>query len=492
MDVHSSRAYLKCCDILARFPALKQRRQGFAKLRTLHLCEAPGNFVAALGDSLGEDELGSWAWRINSLNPHHEWNAPSGMLTEDALLLAAEMAEKTLYGAGDTGDVFRLTKADLEAVGKMDLVSADGSIDCTANPEAQEESVGPLISREAFLACSALEAGGNLVLKLFTFFREPTQDIVCRLIGSFDEVYLRKPSPSKPGNSEVYAVCLGFKGTVVLDKSEATLRRIASAAAYFAKCQIAAIDFNLRSVEASQYLRCQIDDIKITTATDFLQKVPEPTFWDRFAVKKPLLPFRQAFIDPQVISLSSDPFMGENWLRSRRIVSIPKDTQNRLPPIKNALFSKLEHTNGTIDFCDLATTDKIIDFPRDAKSALFVLNAWELSKAELLRRLILILDDAEKIIIDIVPGHQCGILSRFAVSVMAVLLDCFELDGLPLPRKAILMKRRRPVSAVIHRLLDDLLRQTRVEEVLCFVPLADLSSNVRAFLRYYNGWNQSV
>uniref|UniRef100_A0A7E4VZB8 DUF2088 domain-containing protein n=1 Tax=Panagrellus redivivus TaxID=6233 RepID=A0A7E4VZB8_PANRE len=133
---------------------------------------------------------------------------------------------------------------------------------------------------------------------------------------------------------------------------------------------------------------CQIDDIKVTTATDFLQKVPEPTFWDRFAANKPLLPY-QAFIDPQVVSLSSDPFLGEKWLRSRRIVSIPKDTQNRLPPIKNALFSKPGQTNGTIDFCENATTDKIIDFPRDAKSALSVLNAWELSEDELLRRLIL-------------------------------------------------------------------------------------------------------
>uniref|UniRef100_A0A7E4ZX35 Uncharacterized protein n=1 Tax=Panagrellus redivivus TaxID=6233 RepID=A0A7E4ZX35_PANRE len=100
-----------------------------------------------------------------------------------------------------------------------------------------------------------------------------------------------------------------FVSDSIVDKSEATLRRIASAAAYFAKCQIVAIDFNLCSVEASQYLRCQIDDIKVTTATDFLQKVPEPTFWDRFSVKKPFC----RIVRPSWIVVVG-PFMGEIYV----------------------------------------------------------------------------------------------------------------------------------------------------------------------------------
>uniref|UniRef100_A0A7E4W0D2 Helix-turn-helix domain-containing protein n=1 Tax=Panagrellus redivivus TaxID=6233 RepID=A0A7E4W0D2_PANRE len=68
--------------------------------------------------------------------------------------------------------------------------------------------------------------------------------------------------------------------------------------------------------------------------------------------------------------------------------------------------------------------------------------AHTMAKAELLRKLIMNLDVTEKPIIDIVPGHQWGILNRFAVSAMAVLLDCFELDDLRLIRKAIQLERR--------------------------------------------------
>lgn len=54
--------------------------------------------------------------------------------------------------------------------------------------------------------------GGTFVLKMFTMFECNTLCRMFILCCAFDSVHIKKPVTSKPGNSEMYVVCTGYKG----------------------------------------------------------------------------------------------------------------------------------------------------------------------------------------------------------------------------------------------------------------------------------------
>ena len=91
--------------------------------------------------------------------------------------------------------------------GKVDLVTADGSIDCQSDPARQESIVSDLHHCEAVAALRILAPGGSLVLKMFTLFESESVCLLYLLVSVFNEVDVFKPATSKEGNSEVYIVC---------------------------------------------------------------------------------------------------------------------------------------------------------------------------------------------------------------------------------------------------------------------------------------------
>jgi 23S rRNA U2552 (ribose-2'-O)-methylase RlmE/FtsJ len=55
-------------------------------------------------------------------------------------------------------------------------------------------------------------SGGSLLLKMFTMYEQETVCLVFLLCSSFTSVQVCKPATSKEGNSEVYVVCLEYRG----------------------------------------------------------------------------------------------------------------------------------------------------------------------------------------------------------------------------------------------------------------------------------------
>ena len=73
---------------------------------------------------------------------------------------------------------------------------------------------------------------------------------------------------------------------------------------------------------------------------------------------------------------------------------------------------------------------------------IIVIAPWSMTKNDLINRLMLVISDADRVIIQTPTNVNCGILSRFSLSVMAILLDSFDVDGLPVPGNVILLKRK--------------------------------------------------
>ncbi|KAL4630325.1 cap-specific mRNA (nucleoside-2'-O-)-methyltransferase 2 [Arapaima gigas] len=209
-----TQAWCKFYEILGTFSLVPKQALQYGELNTVHLCEAPGAFIASLNHYLKSNSLYcDWTWVANTLNPYYEGNESGSMIMDDRLI--ANTLPWWFFGSDNTGDIM-LQKHLLELQGftknmrTVDLVTADGSFDCQGNPDEQEALVAPLHYCEAVAALLLLSQGGSFVLKMFTLYEHSSVCLLYLLNCCFRSVHVFKPATSKAGNSEVYVVCLDY------------------------------------------------------------------------------------------------------------------------------------------------------------------------------------------------------------------------------------------------------------------------------------------
>ena len=121
------------------------------------------------------------------------------------------------FGTSNTGDLMEKEMLEelirrAECMGPIQLVTADGSVDCQANPGDQEINTHNIHLCEIVAALSMLSPGGSFVIKKFTMLECNTINMIYLLCCVFKEVKVFKPGSSKEGNSEVYVICLDYYG----------------------------------------------------------------------------------------------------------------------------------------------------------------------------------------------------------------------------------------------------------------------------------------
>ncbi|XP_063983407.1 cap-specific mRNA (nucleoside-2'-O-)-methyltransferase 2 [Diachasmimorpha longicaudata] len=207
-----TQAWCKFYENVSSFPLIPQSCLDSGILTSVHLCEAPGAFITSLNHylQLNHPKI-NWTWTASTMNPHYEGNLLTLMINDDRLIL--HTADHWYFGEDNTGDVMSLKNLEgLVKRGKTMLVTADGSISCLDRPAEQELVVAHLHYCEVIAALSILADGGSFLLKIFTIFEHQTVCLMYLLRCCFDRVILNKPATSKEGNSEVYVICLGFRG----------------------------------------------------------------------------------------------------------------------------------------------------------------------------------------------------------------------------------------------------------------------------------------
>ena len=96
-------AWLKLHEVLWTFNVVPQAA---SKYCSVHLCEAPGAFVASLNHYIGTHRGDcSWQWKAMTLNPYHEANNFVAMIDQDRFMV--ETQPHWYLGADNTGDVLR-------------------------------------------------------------------------------------------------------------------------------------------------------------------------------------------------------------------------------------------------------------------------------------------------------------------------------------------------------------------------------------------------
>ena len=204
-----TQAWCKFTEILNRFELVD-----LDSLKSCHLCEAPGAFVTALNHHLRSKSppVKAWDWMASTLHPHYEGNPTHSMINDDRFLI--HTLDRWNFGLDGTGDICKpinLNHLIEEMSGDVDLITADGSVDCQNDPARQESIVAQLHLAETTAAMSGLKDGGHFVIKMFTFYECQSVSLLYLLSHLFASLDVFKPATSKEGNSEVYVVARAFK-----------------------------------------------------------------------------------------------------------------------------------------------------------------------------------------------------------------------------------------------------------------------------------------
>jgi cap2 methyltransferase len=252
---------------------------------SVHLCEAPGAFVSATNHFL----------RSKYPNVHWDWVASTlaNSKVGDDYSLLHYTGPHWNFGADGSGDIRSIE--NIQQLwgdcakrfgfnrGGADLVTADGSVDCSLDPNKQEATVEWLHMCEVVAALGLLTPGGMFVLKMFTLFEDTSVHILYVLSCFFRSVEVCKPIMSAPGNGETYVVCTGFVGasdyqiqllrTTVKEHLpvKATIPplfsdRVRQIAEYFATQQIRSISRNLEIFR-------RVSGLTTFKRTDFYNKI---------------------------------------------------------------------------------------------------------------------------------------------------------------------------------------------------------------------------
>uniref|UniRef100_A0A8C5TCL3 Cap-specific mRNA (nucleoside-2'-O-)-methyltransferase 2 n=1 Tax=Malurus cyaneus samueli TaxID=2593467 RepID=A0A8C5TCL3_9PASS len=301
-----TQAWCKFHEIVCSFSLLPQEALQDGELNSVHLCEAPGAFIASLNHYLKSHHIPChWNWVANTLNPYHEANDTLMMIMDDRLI--ANTLPWWHFGPDNTGDVMTLRHLTglqnfVSSMTTVHLVTADGSFDCQGNPGEQEALVSPLHYCETITALMILGTGGSFVLKMFTLFEHCSLNLLFLLNCSFEEVHVFKPATSKAGNSEAYVVCLRYMGreslhlllpkmtqnfgAAMVNKAlfpqhtlpESFLKMHEECCMFFHKCQVETISENIRLFEHME----EAEQVKLNKLRDCAVEF----FMQRFHVKR--------------------------------------------------------------------------------------------------------------------------------------------------------------------------------------------------------------
>ncbi|XP_053809215.1 cap-specific mRNA (nucleoside-2'-O-)-methyltransferase 2 isoform X1 [Vidua chalybeata] len=311
-----TQAWCKFHEILCSFSLLPEEALQDGELNSVHLCEAPGAFIASLNHFLKSHHVPChWNWVANTLNPYHEANDILMMIMDDRLI--ANTLPWWYFGPDNTGDVMTLRhltglQSFVSSLTTIHLVTADGSFDCQGNPGEQEALVSPLHYCETVTALMILGTGGSFVLKMFTLFEHCSINLLFLLNCSFEEVHVFKPATSKAGNSEAYVVCLRYMGreslhlllpkmtqnfgTEMVNKAlfsqhtlpESFLKTHEECCVFFHKCQVDTISENIRLFEHMEEAeQMKLNKLRDCAVEFFMQKFHmKPIGRNNWLVKK--------------------------------------------------------------------------------------------------------------------------------------------------------------------------------------------------------------
>jgi hypothetical protein len=189
-----SRSYFKMIEL---WDLLGLKPEQISK--TAHTAEGPGGFLEAIQARTGHTTP------MTAMTLRSTDKAIPGWRKSQAFLNRHPTIHIT-YGADGTGNLYNLQNqlAFASTAGHVDLYTADGGFDFSADFNGQENTVHRLLIAEALAGLNTLKPGGTMILKIFDTKNRATLELLWILANCFHRTGLVKLQSSRPANSERY------------------------------------------------------------------------------------------------------------------------------------------------------------------------------------------------------------------------------------------------------------------------------------------------
>jgi len=209
-------------------PLLTKINKGKSKVfNSIHLAEAPGNFILAMNHYLRLYPKVEWDWLANSYrdlysHTRHENTHENDQQThylDDVYGLIRHYPNKWIFGADGDGDITSVPNiisfkqdAICKLKGDVHFVTSDVKYAPSDMNYDEEENYNiPVHLGHLLCALTLLSSGGIMMLKEFTFFEASSVSLLYLLANCFDRLLIVKPRTSKAANAEVYIFGIGYR-----------------------------------------------------------------------------------------------------------------------------------------------------------------------------------------------------------------------------------------------------------------------------------------
>jgi len=97
-----------------------------------------------------------------------------------------------------------------DSVGRVDIISADITLDTSHDPNNQEQLLFHLFFAQVVCALNIQKQGGHFIIKIFDCITRPTCQLIYYLTNFYENVSIIKPRTSRYSNAEKYIVAKKF------------------------------------------------------------------------------------------------------------------------------------------------------------------------------------------------------------------------------------------------------------------------------------------
>lgn len=204
-----SQAWLKMYEILNEYELFPT---DITTLNTFHICEAPGNFIAAINHyAKTQTKINQFEWHANSLKPTEDKSRKTAFGDDYGYM--KKYPKRWTFGADGTGDITHLENIIYyqKYTQNVDFITSDCGIPMT---EGKTQLLKVHFAEILFMLLN-LPVGKHFVAKLFVPQRYPMEVSIIYLLTLYFEHVSFFKGVINIHSKEFYIVCMGYKGISV-------------------------------------------------------------------------------------------------------------------------------------------------------------------------------------------------------------------------------------------------------------------------------------